>query len=100
MERLRNLESLVKELSDQLGQTHSAAGGSSRPSSPPAEQHAASSTTVVHEDMGRLVLGDTDRPHYITSGFWSRISDEVRKWYSQSSNKYYTSRTIHVNLTG
>jgi hypothetical protein len=99
MKRLRNLESLVKELSDQLEQAHAAAGGTSGPGSLPSEQHASSSTTAVHEDMGRLVLGDTDRPHYITSGFWSRISDEVRKSYSQSSN-YYTSRTTHVNLTG
>ena len=82
MERLRNLEGLVKELSGQLEQASSAAstaaGGSSRGNSPaPRRDTTATSTAGMHEHMGRLMLQDANQTRYISSGFWSRISDEV-----------------------
>lgn len=91
MERLRNLESLVKELSGQLEQANAAASsaaGSSNVNSPGAStqegdadrQMSAPSTTSATEmqkHFGRLVLQDTSQSHYVGSGFWSRVSDEV-----------------------
>ncbi len=85
MARLRSLEGLVKELSQQLELANSAATSSSRGASsdqslpdymrdsvPEGEGHA------LQEDLGKLVLQDENRTHYISSGFWSRVSDEVR----------------------
>lgn len=91
MERLRNLESLVKELSGQLEQANAAASsaaGSSNVNSPGAStqegdadrQMSAPSTTSATEmqkHFGRLVLQDTSQSHYVGSGFWSRVSDEL-----------------------
>lgn len=92
MERLRNLESLVKELSGQLEQAHAAAssagGGSSAANSPEsstqdhdAEQHkdvsSATGISNVQKQFGRLVVQDASRSRYVGSGFWSRVNDEV-----------------------
>ena len=91
MDRLRNLESLVKELSSQLEQANaaaSAAGGSSGVNSPESPQNerdgdhqkgipSTTSTVGMHKHFGRLVLQDTSRSRYVGSGFWSRVSDEV-----------------------
>ena len=102
MERLRNLESLVKELSGQLEQANatatSAAGGSSGVNSPGSSSHdrdtdhqrdasANTNTGNVQKQFGRLVIQDTNRSRYVSSGFWSRVNDEVR-WpvmFKQSS---------------
>ena len=95
MERLRNLESLVKELRGQLEQANaaasSAAGGSSGVNSPGSSTHdrdtdhqddASSKTTTdnVQKQFGRLVLQDANRSRYVSSGFWSRVNDEVRRF--------------------
>lgn len=97
MERLHNLESLVKELSGQLEQANAAPnstrGGSSSVNSPGSSvtdrdahhQVDTSSTTVesttnstgVQKQFGRMVLQDTNRSRYVSSGFWSRVNDEV-----------------------
>ncbi|KAK7433191.1 hypothetical protein QQZ08_000124 [Neonectria magnoliae] len=90
MERLRNLEDLVKQLSSQLEQASatasSAAGGSSGVNSPEtsthdADQHMSTSSPTnvidVQKHFGRLVLQDTSRSRYVGSGFWSRVSDEL-----------------------
>ncbi|KAF7551938.1 hypothetical protein G7Z17_g4672 [Cylindrodendrum hubeiense] len=84
MERLRNLESLVKELSGQLEQANAAAssgGGSSQGNSPDADNQinapSSTSTAVIQKHFGRLVLQDTKQSQYIGSGFWSRVSDEI-----------------------
>jgi hypothetical protein len=92
MNRVRKLESLVKELSSQLEQAHAAAnadgGGSPAANSPgstnqdrDADYHMDSSsavnTTNVENQFGRLVLQDASRSRYVSSGFWSRINDEV-----------------------
>ena len=92
LNRLRNLENIVKELSDQLEQARAATslthGGSSTSNSPGSstqnhdaghqrekspERHA----TGVHEQFGRLVVQDASRIRYVSSSFWSRIDDEV-----------------------
>ncbi len=94
MERLRNLESLVKELSGQLEQANaaasSAAGGSSGVTFPESSSHdrdtdyqrnASPDTNDgnVQKQFGRLVLQDANRSRYVSSGFWSRVNDEVRR---------------------
>ncbi len=93
MDRLRNLENLVKELSGQLEQAHAAAssagGGSSGVDSPAgsaqdrdAELHrdtsSATDASSVQKHFGRLVLQHADDSRYVSSGFWSWINDEVR----------------------
>jgi hypothetical protein len=92
MERLRNLESLVKDLSGQLEQANaaalSAASGSSGVNSPESSSHdrdtdhqggGSSSTNAgnMQKQFGRLVLQDANRSRYVSSGFWSRVNDEV-----------------------
>ncbi|KAI0387009.1 fungal-specific transcription factor domain-containing protein [Hypomontagnella monticulosa] len=88
MDRLRSLEGLVKELSSQLEQAHAAAStsdrGSSSVNSPDssnqdrdADHHVDSSPASVHKQFGRLVLGDSGQNRYISSGFWSRVNDEI-----------------------
>ena len=92
MNRVRNLESLVKELSSQLEQAHAAAsadgGGSLVVNSPGSlnqdrdadhhmDSHSAVNATNVQNQFGRLVLQDASRSRYVSSGFWSRVNDEV-----------------------
>jgi hypothetical protein len=91
MERLRTLECLVKDLSGQLEKAKSAAnpaaGGSSGVGSPESSMHdrepgkqshaLPDSTGDVQQKFGRLVLRDASRSRYISSGFWSRVNDEV-----------------------
>ena len=92
IERLRNLEGLVNDLSDQLKQANaassSAAGGSSGVNSPESSSHdrdtdhqsdalSDKSASNVQKDFGRLVHQDANRSRYVSSGFWSRVKDEV-----------------------
>ena len=92
MDRLRSLENLVKELSGQLEQTQAAAsstGTSSFALNSPGtstldrsvEQQRdispATSTGSVQKQFGRLIHQDASRSRYVSSGFWSRINDEV-----------------------
>ena len=94
MERLRTLESLVKDLSGQLEQAHAAAisaGASpSAANSPRGSTHgrdmesqkgssSAAGVTGVQQQLGRMVVQDASRSRYISSDFWSRINDEVSK---------------------
>lgn len=94
MERLRNLEYLVKELSGQLevanAAASSAAGGSSGANSPGSsiqdrdaehqrDSSIATKSSRVQKQFGRLVVQDTSRSRYVSSGFWSRVNDEVCK---------------------
>ncbi|TVY25692.1 Bikaverin cluster transcription factor [Lachnellula hyalina] len=100
MERLRNLESLVKDLSGQLevanaaaaanAAANSTAGGSSGVNSPGSSSHdrdtglqkeVSPSTNTenvgLQKQFGRLVLQDANRSRYVSSGFWSRVNDEL-----------------------
>ncbi|KAL9618378.1 MAG: hypothetical protein Q9160_006886 [Pyrenula sp. 1 TL-2023] len=99
MERLLNLENLVQELRHQLEQTHASAsstgGGSSEVNSPESsiqvhdgeqlrehgeqlrEQSPATDTSSVRKQFGRLVFQDASHSRYISSGFWSRVDDEL-----------------------
>ncbi|KAI0455794.1 hypothetical protein F5B21DRAFT_182384 [Xylaria acuta] len=87
MERLRNLESLVKDLSTQLEQAHVAANSSTGNSPASSTQdrdggHQRSEplttgTGNIQSQFGRLVLGDASRSRYVSSGFWSRVNDEL-----------------------
>jgi hypothetical protein len=85
MQRLQNLEGLVKELSGQLEQANAAAGstagGSSGVSSPKSSNHdrdADHQGDSLQKPFGRMVLQDANRSRYVGSGFWSRVDDEVR----------------------
>ena len=92
MDRVRNLEHLVKQLRGQLEQAQAAAssagGGSSEVSSPGSsaqdrdaelQGHISPATNIssVQKQFGRLVVQDASRSRYISSGFWSRVNDEV-----------------------
>ncbi|KAF4636042.1 hypothetical protein G7Y89_g2055 [Cudoniella acicularis] len=94
MERLRKLESLVKDLSGQLEQANAAAAagsaaGSAAAGSPRSgvntdyQRDASPSTNTgndnVQTQFGRLVLQEdsTNRSRYVSSGFWSRVNDEL-----------------------
>ena len=101
LERLRDLESMVKKLSGQLEQANaaasSAAGGSSGVNSPGSYsfdrdtdyQSASLNTNAgnVQNRFGRLVLQDANRSRYVSSGFWSRVNDEVRCQLSRMDGK-------------
>ncbi|KAI0893495.1 fungal-specific transcription factor domain-containing protein [Annulohypoxylon nitens] len=91
MDRLRSLEGLVKELSSQLEQAHASARGSPsasanspensghdrdtghNPDPPSSVQHMSN----VQSSFGRMVLGDAGQSRYVSSGFWSRVNDEL-----------------------
>jgi hypothetical protein len=87
MERLRNLEGLVKDLSGQLEQANAAASAnassaaaSNSPESStgnPKESSPGANTGNIQKQFGRLVLKDANKSRYISSGFWSRVNDEV-----------------------
>ncbi|RGP81083.1 hypothetical protein FLONG3_872 [Fusarium longipes] len=85
LERLQTLENLVKELRSQLELANAAnsRGASSEAASPPENMKAANSpsssstTSDVQKHFGRMVLKDANQRRYISSGFWSRISDEL-----------------------
>ena len=84
MDRLRNLEYLVKELSGQLEQANAAAssvgGGSTGANSPAGSTQDTSTntnTSSMQKQFGRLVNQDASRSRYVSSGFWSRVNDEV-----------------------
>ena len=87
LDRLHNLEALVKELSGQLEQARStmtsSQGASSSGDSPSSADHSREgerrdpSPTSVQNQFGRLVLQDPGRIRYVSSSFWSRIDDEV-----------------------
>lgn len=87
MNRLRTLENLVKELSGQLEVANAAAsrGASSDAPSPQdvvkdaASPSSTSTASDVQKHFGRMVIKDKNREKYVASGFWSRISDEVRQ---------------------
>ena len=87
MERLRNLESLVKDLSSQLEQAHALSNpstGNSPASSTNdhdgehrAATHSPAGGSSIQSQFGRLVLNDAGRSRYMSSGFWSHVNDEV-----------------------
>jgi hypothetical protein len=90
MDRIRNLEDLVKDLTSQLEKARSESGsfaGSHSHVSSPGHAHASepqdhaspvSDHTGVHEQLGRMVLQDTSHTRYVSSEFWTRVDDEVR----------------------
>jgi hypothetical protein len=86
MERIRTLENLVKDLSGQLEEANARANSaevSPAAQSPGSSTHDPTSTSSPHSEhlqkqFGRLVLRDTNQSRYIGSGFWSRVTDEVR----------------------
>ncbi|TVY78428.1 Bikaverin cluster transcription factor bik5 [Lachnellula suecica] len=89
MDRLRHLEGLVQDLTGQLDQanaaavrTSSVAGGSSGVGSPESssQDHITEpGVNNIQKPFGRLVLQDANRGRYVSSGFWSRVGDEVRR---------------------
>ena len=109
MGRLHALEKLVKELNGQLEQARAAANTTN--STPSASRSPESSSqdrdggiqydetpvlnaSNVQKQFGRLVLNDSNRSRYISSGFWSRVIDEVL----QSSFKLDSDRVADVSF--
>lgn len=90
IERLHNLENLVKELRGQLEQANASATlhkgeSTSRVDSirnndtylPIDATSAAVRTSEAQNEFGRLVVQDVNHSRYISSGFWARMNDEV-----------------------
>ncbi|RMZ84547.1 hypothetical protein DV737_g1137, partial [Chaetothyriales sp. CBS 132003] len=93
MERLQNLENLVKELCGQLEQAYTAAASSAsngshrvnslestaqdRNTDHQSEASPGTDTSSVRKQFGRLVLQDANRTRYLSSGFWSGVTDEA-----------------------
>ncbi|CAG7937081.1 unnamed protein product [Penicillium olsonii] len=85
MDRLHHLESLVKDLSSRLEQSKSTAtsvGGSSGVGSPESSAQDRRPTLSegdqsMQTQFGRLVIQDSNRSRYVSSGFWSRVNDEL-----------------------
>ncbi|PLB46398.1 hypothetical protein P170DRAFT_448304 [Aspergillus steynii IBT 23096] len=87
MERVRTLENLVKQLRGQLAEANAAvvrsATGGSAVNSSGGSMHDHQDLSHqklegdVHDQFGRLVLQDPDRSRYVSSGFWSRVNDEI-----------------------
>ncbi|KAJ5396453.1 hypothetical protein N7509_004566 [Penicillium cosmopolitanum] len=92
MNRLRSLENLVKHLSSQLDEAHAAASASAGGSpgvnfSGSGSGHEADANNRIGSlsakpgkmdtQFGRLVVEDPNRSHYVGSGFWSRVNDEL-----------------------
>jgi hypothetical protein len=88
MDRLRNLESLVKELRGQLEEADGGAASSSDVNSPGNSSHdrdtdhqrdisSNTDATNLQKPFGRLVLQDANKSRYVSSAFWSRVNDEV-----------------------
>ena len=106
LDRLRNLEDLVKSLSGQLEQANATISASSNSgsatsrsqepqgqtptqgmSTPVAAANSAKSPTNpvgLQKQFGRLVLQDASRSVFVSSAYWSRISDEVYRPASSS----------------
>ncbi|KAI1760200.1 fungal-specific transcription factor domain-containing protein [Hypoxylon sp. FL1150] len=107
MERLRSLESLVKELSSELEQARAAAGHFPEDSNQDADHHEtapAPDVSNVQRQFGRLVLGRPCQSRYVSSGFWSRVHDEldslkmdteglVEEEYDSSESEYLPENT-------
>jgi len=74
MDRVQNLENLVKELRGQLEESHAA---QDRDAEHQRGTSTATNTHNVQKAFGRLVVQDANRSRYVSSGFWSRINDEV-----------------------
>ncbi|KAK7883710.1 hypothetical protein LTR67_010999 [Exophiala xenobiotica] len=92
MDRLRSLENLVKDLKVQLQQARAASssvgdassgGNSPRSSSQnPDAGHPNDSPSAVdvgsaQRQFGRMVIQDASHSRYVSSGFWSRVADEL-----------------------
>ncbi|KAI9640582.1 hypothetical protein NHQ30_010881 [Ciborinia camelliae] len=96
IERLHNLENLVKELRGQLEQANATSAhfnGDELPALDASENShfnssndvdrqtdascTAVSTSEAQNKFGRLVLQDVNRSRYISSGFWARMNDEI-----------------------
>ncbi|PYH41783.1 Zn(II)2Cys6 transcription factor [Aspergillus saccharolyticus JOP 1030-1] len=99
MDRVNTLESLVQELKDQLarspGSERSDQNDLSESHSPTRacrNVHARESscrvdTNHVSTQLGRLVLQDANRSRYVSSGFWSRVEDELNELKIATSNR-------------
>lgn len=91
IDRLKNLESLVRDLSGQLEHERSRAGAVAGSSARSVSSHhginvaspgstggsSSADSPAVSEQLGRLVVDDTQQSRFVSSGFWSKINDEV-----------------------
>ncbi|CAK7233414.1 hypothetical protein SBRCBS47491_008602 [Sporothrix bragantina] len=102
LDRLKQLEALVRDLSGTSGASSQLPGPGPAPSaraakatnaatatpSASAQTGAAFGTAHVQERFGRLILDDdaSNRRRYVGSGFWSRINDELDVLRAETGN--------------
>lgn len=105
MERLRTLETLVKELSGQLDQANATASSAGNSPASTAGSHGRDAArgnkilgsvipgnTGVHDQFGRMVLKDANRGRYVSSGFWSRVDvSELRASIARMTSPSFVS---------
>ncbi|EPE02986.1 fungal specific transcription factor [Ophiostoma piceae UAMH 11346] len=89
LDRLRQLEALVRDLSAGNASATGAAPVSNTYTQPPLQPPTSSASTAqqppeaaavpIRERFGRLILDDdtSKRSRYVSSGFWSTINDEL-----------------------
>jgi hypothetical protein len=91
MEKLQGLENLVRDLRGQLEQANAVTAGSidGLPGVNSTEgfdlnrnadqtgKSLATNNNSLQKQFGRMVLQDGSQSRYISSGFWSRVNDEV-----------------------
>ncbi|TLD27343.1 hypothetical protein PspLS_05127 [Pyricularia sp. CBS 133598] len=51
-----------------------------------SNQDSPSSATAVAKNFGRLVLHDKGKSRYVSSGFWSRINDEINELRAETED--------------
>jgi Fungal Zn(2)-Cys(6) binuclear cluster domain len=106
LKRLQHLESLVKELSGQLEQasaaaSRAAAGASgvesdsfhARGSQQESETLPGIEFGSIHNQFGRLMQQDVNQSRYVSSGFWSRVNDEVCQCVAQDASVFQAKLT-------
>ena len=105
LDRLKQLEALVRDLSSTSSVPSQVPGPGPAPAAPaakaaktteavpatasaPTQTNAAFGTAPVQERFGRLILDDnaSNRQRYVSSGFWSRINDELDMLRAETGN--------------
>ncbi|CAK7223067.1 hypothetical protein SEUCBS140593_005112 [Sporothrix eucalyptigena] len=94
--RLKQLEALVRDLSSNPGAAAKlpvpgsapTAKASNAAKATPSQTAAAFGTAPIQERFGRLILDDdaSNRRRYVSSGFWSRINDELDVLRAETGN--------------
>lgn len=80
LDRVKVLERLVKDLSDELEHARAASAASDLQDTPHSSEASSVRTadaSATNPQIGRIVRDDSDRVRYVSSGFWSRVDHEL-----------------------